>query len=193
MNGNFEEIIEQFCFEGNQNGYEFLLKADVSGWLFHHLVNNQMFKFYQIHLDTRVGLENLKIDLTIGNINYNNGRLPFISAQLLAEVKLFPRIGYTDTQHKRLYLDIIEKDLPKLSTYSDGKRALYQIIVDSAGYLNGKYKKENRLRFLIQERNRIVPSAILIIIKLVNGIWKHEPFYGMSKGRIEMLRVVKSQ
>ena len=31
MNGNFEEIIEQFCFEGNQNSYEFLMKADVSG------------------------------------------------------------------------------------------------------------------------------------------------------------------
>ena len=110
----FRKVIQRFKDECLALGYEMLLEADVCGWLFHLLLTQTEVNPEQIHLDTRVFNADGRFDIAIGSLHTGPNGRPCIQPQLIVEVKIFPRIGFTDQQHRVHYEHVLNDDLPKL-------------------------------------------------------------------------------
>jgi hypothetical protein len=67
-----------------------------------------------IHLDTRiVGIPQFKYDFVVGSVELNPEiqRAAVHDPQLVVQVKLFPRWGFTHQQHRVHYKHVIEDDI----------------------------------------------------------------------------------
>jgi len=154
-----------------------LLEADVSGWLFHLLLTQPEVSPQQIHLDTRICKADGRFDIVIGPLRTGADKRPCIDPQLVAEVKIFPRIGFTGEQHAEHYKSILNKDLQKLGTLNPAIQLRTALILDGRGYLQGTYQGHNRREYLIKRRNDIAPAAHVFILHLTDNNWHidHEP------------------
>lgn len=170
----FRNVLNRLKSECLALGYEMLLEADVSGWLFHLFLTQPEVNPQQIHLDTRVCNADGRFDIAVGPLQtMANGR-PCIHPQLVAEVKIFPRIGFTDQQHRVHYEHILNDDLPKLGGLDPAIEFRTALIVDGRGYLEGTYQGYNRREYLINRRNEVASGVHVFIVRLVNGNWQIE-------------------
>lgn len=170
----FQNVLQRFVNEGLELGYEVLLEADVSGWLFHLLLTQPEVNPQQIHLATRVCNSNGRFDIAIGPVHTGLNRRPCIQPQLVVEMKIFPRIGFTDQQQRVHYEHVLNDDLPKLGGLDPDIELRSALIVDGRGYLEGTYQNYNRREYLINKRNEIASRIHVFIIRLVDGNWQVE-------------------
>jgi hypothetical protein len=164
-------ILGQLCNECNSKQYDFILEADASGWLFHLFLSDPTINPNQVHLDTRVAGAHGRYDLVIGPTTFDTAR-PSISPQLVVEVKVFPRVGFTDQQHRVHYEHVLEDDLRKLGQLSPSMECRAEVLIDGCDYLCGQYSKQNRLQHLIGVRNKIATGAHIFLLTFSNGIWQ---------------------
>ncbi len=164
------------------SGYEVLLEADVSGWLFHLLLTQPEIQAEQIHFDTRVcGADARKrFDVVIGGVQAQLHGRPCIEPQLVVEVKVFPRIGFTHQQHRVHYEHVLGSDLRKLGGLAAVAGLCASLIVDGAGYLEGTYQGHNRRAHMIETRDRVAPEAHVFMARLAGGTWQLEHSPGRS-------------
>jgi len=167
----FQNVLRSFVAESLEKGYEMLLEADVMGWIFHILLTQPSISPGEVHLSTRVLHSTGFFDLVIGQIQTLEAGRPCIRPELVVEAKIFPRIGFTDQQHRVHFEHILNDDLRKLGTLSREIK-LTELIVDGRGYLSGTYRDQNRLKYLINKRDEVAPSVHLFIIHRVEGRWK---------------------
>lgn len=172
MLNSLRQVLQRFRDECLELGYEMLLEADVSGWLFHFLVGQPGIDPKQIHLDTRVYNAKGRFDIAIGPPRIGEKGRPHVNPKSVLEVKIFPRFGFTDQQHRVHYEHILNDDLRKLGELDPeiGHRAA--LVVDGRGYLRGKYKERNRREYMIERRNQIASGVHLFILHLTDGHWQ---------------------
>lgn len=177
MLNTFKNVLQRFKNECLASGYEMLLEADVSGWLFHLLVTQPEINPQQIHLDTRICNVDGRFDVAIGPLRIGVNERPCIQPQLVVEIKIFPRIGFTSQQHRVHYEHILNDDFPKLGKLNSAIELRMALIVDGQGYLQGIYQGHNRQEYLIKKRNDITPRAHVFILYLTENNWqiKHIP------------------
>lgn len=166
------EVLQRLKNEGLAKGYEMILEADVCGWLFHLLLTQPEINPQQIHLDTRVCNSDGHFDIAIGPLQTTVVERPCIQPELVIEVKIFPRIGFDDQQHRVHYEHVLNDDLPKLGRLDSaiGLRAAF--IVDGRGYLNGIYQGHNIREYLVNRRNEIAPGVHLLMMRLNEENWQ---------------------
>jgi len=184
----FQNALQRLKSECLALGYEMLLEADVSGWLFHLLLTQPEVKPQQIHLDTRVCNSDGFFDIAIGPIHtVPNGR-PCVQPQLVVEVKIFPRIGFNDQQHRVHYKHILDDDLPKLGGLDSTIELRAALIVDGRRYLEGSYQGYNRHEYLIKRRNEVASGTHVFIICLTDNDWQieHEPPETANNGSVSV-------
>jgi len=170
----FQTVLERLKTECLALGYEMLLEADVVGWLFHLLLTRPEISLQQIHLDTRVCNADGRFDIAIGPLHtITNGR-PCITPQAVVEVKIFPRIGFTDQQHRVHYVHILDDDLPKLGGLDPALELRTALILDGRGYLKGTYQGHDRHKYLIDRRNEVASGVHVFIVSLADGNWQIE-------------------
>jgi len=169
-----QKVIQQFKDGCLEQGCEMLLEADVCGWLFHLFLMEPEIKPEQIHLDTRVCNAEGRFDIAIGPFQTGAKGRPCIKPQIVVEVKIFPRIGFTDQQHRVHYEHVLDDDLRKLGELPTTIGLRAALIVDGRGYLKGNYENRNRKEFMIERRNRIASGVNLFIIHLADGHWHIE-------------------
>jgi hypothetical protein len=167
-----QKATQQLKDEWQALGYEILMEADVVGWLFHFLVTQPEVQ-QEVHLDTRVCNAKGRFDLAIGPIKTRANK-PCIQPKCVIEVKIFPRIGVTEQQHRVHYKHILDDDLLKLSELDPTIEFCAMLMVDGRGYLEGTYQDNNRKEYLIRRRNQIAPRVHVFIIRLVDGSWQDE-------------------
>ncbi len=167
----FKQVIDRFKNDCLLTGYEPLLEADVSGWFFHLLLTSPRFNPKEVHLDTRVCGADGRFDIVIGTLKIGVSERPCIEAHSVIEIKVFPRIGFTNPQHRVHYEHILNDDLRKLGTLKPVTGFLAALIVDGRGYLKGNYNCKNRREYLINIRDQIAPSAHVFMIRLEGGGW----------------------
>ena len=171
----FQNVLERLKGECLETDYEPLLEADIMGWLFHLLATQPEVNRQQIHLDTRVcGAAGRRFDIAIGPVRTQGPKRPCIQPQFVLEVKIFPRIGFTDQQHRVRYEHILNDDLVKLDRLDPTVRLRAALIVDGRGYLKGTYHGHDRREFLIDRRNQIAPQVHVFIVRLADGDWQIE-------------------
>jgi hypothetical protein len=170
----FQNVIQRFKNECLALGYEVLLEADVCGWLFHLLLTQSEVNPQQIHLDTRVLDADGRFDIVMGSLRTRANGRPCIEPQLIVEVKIFPRIGFTEQQHRVHYEHVLNDDLPKLGGLNPDIGLRAALIVDGRGYLEGTYQGHNRRDYLIKKRNQIARGIHVFIISLADGHWQIE-------------------
>lgn len=167
-----ENAIREICLSANDSNYEFLLEADLCGWLFHKIIT-QLDDYKKLHLDTKVNNSNDKYDIVIGEIQYPDNGRAFVNPITVAEVKIFPRVGFTSQQHNVHFHHIIDDDLRKLSNINnDVEKAV--IIMDGFGYLNGRHQGVIRLDFLRNKRDEISNRIKIYLLKIDNARWIYE-------------------
>lgn len=177
MLNTFKNVLQRLKNDCLASGYEMLLEADVSGWLFHLLLTQPEVNPQQIHLDTRICNADGRFDIVIGPVHMGADKRPCIEPQLVAEVKIFPRIGFTGPQHRVHYEYILNEDLPKLGRLNPTSQLCTALIMDGRGYLQGTYQGYNRREYLIKRRNDIAPAAHIFILHLTDNNWQieHKP------------------
>ncbi len=173
----FKKVIDRFKDDCLVAGYEPLLEADISGWLFHLFLTSSELDSTEVHLDTRVCNADGRFDIAIGPMNIGASERPCVKAHSVIEVKIFPRIGFTDQQHRVHYEHILNDDLRKLGTLKPSTGFYSALIFDGRRYLEGSYKGKNRRKYLINRRDQIAPSAHIFIIHPEGSSWyiDHEP------------------
>ena len=172
--GVFRKVLERLQSECFASGYEMLLEADVSGWLFHFFLTQPEIKRQQIHLDTRVCSADGRFDIAVGPLQTPANARPCIQPQIVVEVKIFPRIGFTDQQQRVHYEHIINDDLPKLGRLGPAIELRTALVVDGRGYLAGTYQGHNRREYLINRRNEVAAGAHVFMVRLADGDWQIE-------------------
>ena len=170
----FQNVLERLKGECLETDYEPLLEADISGWLFHLLATQPEVNRQHIHLDTRVCGADGRFDIAIGHLRTQQPGRPCIQPQFVLEVKFFPRIGFTDQQHRVHYEHILNDDLVKLARLDPTFRIRAALIVDGRGYLKGTYHGRDRREFLIDRRNQIAPQVHVFIVRLADRDWQIE-------------------
>ena len=170
----FQNVLLRFKNECLALGYEALLEADVSGWLFHLLLTQPEVNPQEIHLDTRVCSAGGRFDIVIGSLHMGAKQRPCIQAQSVLEVKFFPRIGFTNQQHRVHYEHILNDDLVKLGRLDPAIGLRAAMIVDGRGYLRGTYHGHDRREFLIGKRNQLAPQVHVFIVRLADVNWQIE-------------------
>lgn len=170
----FQKVIDRLKNECLESGYETLLEADVSGWLFHLFLMQSEVEPRELHLDTRVLNADGRFDIAVGPLTTGANGRPCVEARMVAEVKLFPRIGFTDQQHRVHYEHILNDDLRKLGGLDPAVGLRVALIVDGRGYLGGTYQGYNRRDYLINRRNNIAPRVHICIIHAVGEDWQIE-------------------
>lgn len=182
MLGTFQRILDRFRNECLASGYLALLEADVSGWLFHLFLIDPTVKA-DVHLDTRVCNSDGRFDLVVGELQFPETERPCISPQLVVEIKLFPKIGFTGSQNDRHYKEVLERDIPKLGKLKTAIECRATLIVDGCGYLEGPYQTRNRRKQLISHRDKVAPGVHIFIVRLHNDNWlvEHESPTAASK------------
>jgi hypothetical protein len=170
---NINEVIANLLDEWNTKNYQPLLEADVSAWIFHFMLMSNTRNINSIHLESRIpNLQNKRFDIAAGKVQRNEKGRPYIEPELIIEIKLFPRMGFTSEQNGVHFKEIINRDIEKLSVYSNTDRvSAYSMIVDGSNYLNGTYKKVNRLKVIREMRDDKAPSLKLCIISFQDGKW----------------------
>lgn len=173
----FKKVIDRFKNDCLLAGYEPLLEADVSAWLFHLFVTSSELDPTKVHLDTRVYNADGRFDIAVGPLKIGVSGRPCVEAHSIIEVKIFPRIGFTDQQHRVHYEHILNDDLRKLGTLKLGIGFYSTLIFDGRRYLEGSYKGKNRREYLISRRDEIAPSAHIFIIRPEGSNWyiAHKP------------------
>lgn len=174
MLGVFQNILERLRDECLAQGYEMLLEADVSGWLFHLLLTQPGINSHQIHSDTRVCSASGRYDIVVGPVETGPKGRPCIQPRLVVEIKLFPRMGFTDQQHRVHYLQIIDRDLPKLGSLDSSIELSTAFVVDGTEYLGGTYQGWNRREYLLKKRDEVAADAHVFIVRRVNDNWQVE-------------------
>nr|MBN2278360.1 hypothetical protein [candidate division Zixibacteria bacterium] len=160
--------VENMVEEVKRGSFKPLLEADVVGFLYHLLISKAKVSVAELHLDTRVrgARKNDKLDIVIGDISTENIRRPVIVPRMVIEVKVFP-IGFDAQQHRVHYEHVLNDDLPKLQRISQRKpdTAVVELLYDECPYLDGKYKTQNRIDYLLSMRDKIAQSAKVIVAK----------------------------
>ena len=177
MLNTFKNVLQRLKDECLALDYEMLLEADVSGWLFHLLLTQPEVNPQQVHSNARICNVDGLFDIVIGPVHMGADKRPCIQPQLVAEVKIFPRIGFTGPQHRVHYEYILNKDLPKLGRLNPAIQLRTALIMDGRGYLKGTYHGHNRQEYLIKKRNDIASGVHLFILHFSNKNWQieHEP------------------
>lgn len=173
----FIMIINQLIATWNQTNYQPLLEADVAGWLFHFFITapNAIAQNEEIHLDTRVlNVANSRFDVSIGTLQEPINQRPSIDPRIVIEIKLFPRQGFTNQQHRVHFEHILNDDLRKLAQIPNDNRFRCSLIVDGAAYLNGQYNNQVRSQVLINQRNQIANGVDLLFVRFQNNTWNVE-------------------
>ena len=168
----FEKTIKRLKDECLKSGYEMLLEADVSGWLFHLLLTEPEVNPLQIHLDTRVYKADGRFDIAVGPLHQGSNGRPCIQPEIVVEVKIFPRIGFTDQQHRVHYEHVLNDDLQKLGRLDPAIGLRAALILDGRGYLKGTYQGHSRGEYLISRRDQIAPGVHIYIIRFAEGNWQ---------------------
>ena len=172
--GIINNAFNELCLTANRNNYEFLLEADLCGWLFHKIIN-ELDENNQLHLDTRVNHSNEKYDIVIGNINYPDDGRPYIIPSFVAEVKIFPKFGFTQQQHNVHFHHIINDDLQKLNNVNSAALKI-MAIMDGKNFLEGRCDNINRLEYLKNKRDKITPKIKIYLLKQEENIWQYKIF-----------------
>ncbi len=169
--------IRKLATDRLNGGYEALLEADISGWLFHYILTAPDVDANKLHLDARVVGVNGFIDLVSGPVDYDAEKKPAIGPRLAVEMKLFPRVGFTPQQHRVHFEHVINDDLRKLGCIRLPSCSCAQLLVDGKGYLRALYGKANRLDVVTRQRDRVAPHADLFVLHLSGGVWRvvHKP------------------
>jgi len=163
--------LERFCTECLAEGYEVLLEADVASWLFHFLLEDARVDAKQLHCDTRVCEASGKYDMALGTIAEAEDGRPCVAARLVVEIKVFPRLGFTDQAHRVHYEHVLGDDLPKLGSLAAGVPCRAALLLDGRGYLEGTYKGMNRRQHVIETRNRVAAGVHVFVVRLSQGKW----------------------
>lgn len=171
-----QRVIERFRNECLVLHYEVILEADVSGWLFYLLMMEVEVNPRELHLDTRVCAADGRYDVAVGPLRTGADGRPCVQPQLVIEVKIFPRLGFTDQQHRVHYEHVLNDDLPKLGRLDPAVAVRAALVVDGRGYLKGTYHGQNRREHLLSVRNRVAPGAHVFMMRLADGGWgvEHE-------------------
>ena len=161
--------VRKLVLEVGSGRFSPILEADVVGFLYHLLISNCGVSPAQLHLDTRVSGARLKdkYDLAIGKVvKRKQDNLLCIFPEFIIEAKLFP-IEFSNQQHREHFLHVLEDDLQKLGRISSSYTNVQTIefLYDEKDYLSGKYKKQNRLKFLLNQRALIAPTAKIILAR----------------------------
>jgi len=172
----FEKTIDQFINDCLSAGYEPLLEADVSGWLFHLFLISPELNHTEVHLDTRVYDTDGRFDIAIGPLKIGSKGRPCVEAHSVIELKVFPRVGFTDQQHRVHFEHILNDDLRKLGGLKQ-VNFISAVIYDGRNYLDGNYKGISRREYLINRRDQIASLAHIFIIRPEGGEWyiDHKP------------------
>jgi len=99
---------------------------------------------------------------------------PCVQPQLVAELKIFPRIGFTDQAHRVHYKHILNDDIPKLGRLNPAIQLRTALIVDGRGYLQGTYQGYNRWDYLIKKRNDIASGVHVFMMHFADNNWHIE-------------------
>lgn len=167
-----QRALQQFKEECLELGCEMLLEADVCGWLFHFLIKQPDVKADKVHLDTRVCNAEGRFDIVIGTLGSGADGRPCVSPEFVIEIKIFPRLGFTEQQHRVHYEHILKDDLRKLGEIEPTTGLRASVIFDARGYLHGNYYNRNRRDFMIERRNQIATGVHLFIIQMSDDGWK---------------------
>jgi hypothetical protein len=156
--------LDRLCLS---TGYELLLEADVVGWLFHLLLTQPTIDPKEIHLDTRVcnADPGKRFDVAAGALRPRLQGRPCVEPRLVVEVKIFPRIGFTDQQHRVHYEHVLHDDLPKLGSLGPSVECRASLLVDGRGYLDGTYQGRNRRDTVLGTRDEIAPGVHLFLLR----------------------------
>lgn len=176
LTGSLQALADE-CLNG---GFEALLEADVSGWLFHFLLARPAITAGKLHLQSRVvGVEGF-IDVAHGQIDCDSQARPAVRPDLALELKLFPRIGFTSQQHRVHFEHVLHDDLQKLGQVKLPACVCAEVLVDGYGYLQGKYSGTNRLAVVTRTRNAVCPGSHILVVELSGGAWgvRHIPAVG---------------
>lgn len=168
----FQSVLQRLKDECLDFGYEFILEADACGWLFHILLSQPGIDMKQVHLDTRVNIKNQQVDLAVGSLYVAENQRLLVQPQAVMEVKLFPRIGFDQSQHSVHYKEILERDLPKLGQLDSSIEFRSALIIDGIRYMAGTYKGVNRRAHIVERRNQIAPGVHLFMFNLNNTNWE---------------------
>jgi len=174
MLNTFKNVLQRLKNECLASGYEMLLEADLSHWLFHLLLTQPEVSPQQIHSDTRICNINGRFDIVIGPLHMETDKRPCVQPQLVAELKIFPRIGFTDQAHRVHYKHILNDDIPKLGRLNPAIQLRTALIVDGRGYLQGTYQGYNRWDYLIKKRNDIASGVHVFMMHFADNNWHIE-------------------
>lgn len=155
-----------------------ILEADVVGYLYHLLIQKNICKAHLLHIDTRVafGPNGAKVDMAVGKlIPVGSKETPAVAARMIIECKVFVE-GFGSGRRGGAYSSLFSRDLPKLRKYAiaNKKCRLVMLILDEKGYLNDEDTKRDRLRQLIQERNKKCRAVKIILAQnnAEDGSWR---------------------
>lgn len=151
------DIAEEMGNLCNEGTYEPILEADVSGYIYHALIQRKL-PLRRLHLDTRIFFadnDNQRFDLAIGDLdNRPDGQKKrAIIPELVLEAKVFPE-DFSDQQHSQHYREILRRDVPKLQTITQTSIARILFLFDEANYLT-RSKCRGTKRTKIDEINLI--------------------------------------
>lgn len=171
-----KRVINQLDEQCHRHNYEFLLEADISGWIFHLFLLQPEIVKNNIHIDTRIPNSDRRFDIVIGTINKNAVERPFVLPDIAIEIKVFPK-GFTYGQHRVHYEQILCDDLLKLNTITSPHILLIELILDSDRFLDGKYHGENKIIHIVNVRNRVSPRTHLFFVRILPETWQviHKP------------------
>jgi hypothetical protein len=138
---------DSLCYDFDQGDFVPLLEADVAAYLYHHLILASL-PMKKIHLDTRItSIPQFKYDLVVGPVEPSPKaqRAAIYEPQIAVQIKLFPRWGFTDQQHRVHYQHVIQDDIPSFEPVSAGFPSCicYELLADFhsrdlQGYLQGQ-------------------------------------------------------
>lgn len=171
MSKVFKTVLVKLTEEWNQSSYQPLLEADVAGWIFKCIMESDgvLRRGEELHLESRVlRLKRQFFDIAIGRIDNQGKGKPSVSARVVAEIKLFPKLGFSPQQLRRRFQQIMEDDLKKVGRLPSSVHEKAYIIVDGFGYLDKRVRGKRRGDIIGDARNAIAGEIKLFILRFEN-------------------------
>ena len=169
----FLRAANDLCKDFDQTTLAPLLEADIVGYLYHRLLLANI-AMQDIHLDTRIVGIPRYFDLVIGPVTLGSKahKAAVSNPQLVAQIKFFPRWGFTHQQHSVHYQHVVKDDIASfkaLRAKFPGCRCCELLADFHTGDLHGYLRGEDRSA----QSTRIEQVCKLAAKTGVSVVWLH--------------------